>query len=47
MAIAALMHPARSVGRSARALTHLRSALAHVLAAALRSGRLGAAEPAR
>jgi hypothetical protein len=39
---AALMRPFRRVGRSARALTHSRSALARGLAAALRSGRLSA-----
>ena len=43
MAVAALMHCARGVGRSARALTHIRSALAPVLATALRSQRLSAA----
>ena len=40
---AALMHPHRGVGRSAGTLTHSRSALAHLLAAALRCGRLSAA----
>ena len=44
MAAAALMQPHRRVGRSASALTHNRSALARLLAAALRCGRLSAAE---
>jgi hypothetical protein len=38
----ALMQPVRGVGRSARTLTHVRSALACVLATALRPGRLSA-----
>jgi hypothetical protein len=41
---AALMPPDRRVGRCARSLTHARSALALVLAAALRSDGLSAAE---
>ena len=40
---AALMHPIRRVGRCARRLTHLPSALAAVLTAALRLGHLSAA----
>ena len=42
MALPALMRPLRRVGRSARALTHPGSALARVLATALRPGRLSA-----
>ena len=38
----ALIRPFRGVGRSARALTHVRSALARVLATALRNDRLSA-----
>jgi hypothetical protein len=41
---AALIRPIRRVGRCARALTHGRRALVLVLAAALRHGRLSAAE---
>jgi hypothetical protein len=41
---AALMQPTRCVARCARALTHDQCALALVLAGALRSSRLSAAE---
>ena len=44
MAAAALMRPHRRVGRSAGPLTHIPSAHAGLLAAALLCGRLSAAE---